>query len=665
MMFTRRMMAISAPAFSAGILATFVFAGAFVQPSAAQQRNATPRAVPRTSRSRAAQSATDNKPAAETKPAIVAVVNGQTVSRQQLAEQCLERYGEAVLESLVNKHLILEACRQRNIKITQQDIEEEIDRIAARFSLPKDRWLQMLKEERNITAEQYRRDIIWPTLALKQLAADKLSVTQADLEREYESEYGPKVQVRMIAVSSEAKAQTILQQAQADPDSFGILAKQHSEDPNSAAARGLIPPIRHNLGEPSVEKACFALQPGGISSIIPVAGQFLIFQCEKHLPAAQISPQYRQAAYDRLQERIIDRQLRDASGEIFQELQTAAKVINVWNDPAKRKQYPDIAVLINSAQIPISQLAEECIARHGVNVLESEINYLLLNQALKQKSVTVEGSDIDTEVARAAETYGYVTPDEKPDVQRWLKEVTENEGLAVETYIRDAVWPSVALKKLVADQIGVTDEDLQKGFEANYGPRVEVLAIVLSNQRTAQEVWDMARSNLTPNFFGELASQYSIEPVSRANLGEVPPIRRFSGQPKVEEEAFSLTAEDPLSAIVAIADRYIVLYYLGRTEPVVTKLDDVREELTRDILEKKLRLAMAQEFDRLKETAQVDNFLAGRSQSGARPKDGLPSPSRSPALAVPSSTAPRTTAQPAASRTTNRAVRPASQTKRQ
>ena len=45
----------------------------------------------------------------------------------------------------------------------------------------------------------------------------------------------------------------------------------------------------------------------------------------------------------------------------------------------------------------------------------------------------------------------------------------------------------------------------------------------------------------------------------------------------------------------------------------------VKDELTKDIQEKKLRLAMAKEFDRLKDTAQIDNFLAGTSQTRKRP----------------------------------------------
>ena len=59
--------------------------------------------------------------------------------------------------------------------------------------------------------------------------------------------------------------------------------------------------------------------------------------------------------------------------------------------------------------------------------------------------------------------------------------------------MRDEVWPSVALKKLVGDNVEITQEDLQQGYEANYGPKVRCRAIVLNNQRRAQEVWEKAR----------------------------------------------------------------------------------------------------------------------------------------------------------------------------
>ena len=57
---------------------------------------------------------------------------------------------------------------------------------------------------------------------------------------------------------------------------------------------------------------------------------------------------------------------------------------------------------------------------------------------------------------------------------------------------------------------------------------------------------------------------------------------------------------------------------LGRTKPVDINRQDAELELRKDIEEKKLRLEMAKEFDRLKDVAQIDNFLAGTVQSGNR-----------------------------------------------
>ena len=85
----------------------------------------------------------------------------------------------------------------------------------------------------------------------------------------------------------------------------------------------------------------------------------------------------------------------------------------------------------------------------------------------------------------------------------------------------------------------------------------------------------------------------------------------------LEKEAFALKAGE-LSGVIAVGDKYVILRCLGRTKPVVKEFDVVKDELYKDIQEKKLRIAMAEEFDRLKETAQIDNFLTGTAQSGGR-----------------------------------------------
>ena len=132
------------------------------------------------------------------------------------------------------------------------------------------------------------------------------------------------------------------------------------------------------------------------------------------------------------------------------------------------------------------------------------------------------------------------------------------------------------MTKLVAGQVELTEQDLQQGFESSYGPRVEVLAIVLSDQRSAQKIWEMARDNPTDEFFGSLAEQYSIEPVSASNRGKVPPIRKHGGQPAIETEAFRLKPGE-LSGIIVTGDKHILLRCQGFTEPIVKDSEAVRD----------------------------------------------------------------------------------------
>ncbi|MDE0817143.1 MAG: peptidylprolyl isomerase [Pirellulaceae bacterium] len=539
---------------------------------------------------------------------VVAEVNNQQIKRNQLAQACLDRYGKEVLESFLNKKLIQQACKQHNIEISEQDVMAEIARMAKKFGLSTERWLLMLKQEREIDPTQYRNEIIWPTLALRQLAAEQIQVTQEQLDEAFESEFGPKVKVRIIAHSNLQRATALREQAIADPSTFGTLAKDHSEDQASASARGLIPPIRKHVGDPSLEIEVYSLKEGDISKIIEIGNQYVFVKCEKRISSTYVAPQFRKDAESRLRDQITENHLRSYSATIFQKLQDAAKITTLYDKPSMKDSHPGIVAMLNGQQITVRDLAEECIKRYGTDVLEGEINRQLLEQHLTAANKTVEQQDLHDEIARAAVSRGYETVDGKADVNAWLKDVTKQDGVTVSIYVKDAVWPSVALKKLVHDSINITTADRQKAFEANYGERVEILAIVLNNQRRANMVWELANNNSTDYFFGELATQYSIEPVSRANQGKVPPVRLHGGQPVLEEEAFSL-ATGELSGIVAVGGKYIIMRCLGRTVPVVDELEDVRVELDSYLLERKLHAAMTTKFDAIRDSANIINYM--------------------------------------------------------
>ncbi|WP_197203515.1 peptidylprolyl isomerase [Crateriforma conspicua] len=563
-----------------------------------------------------AQQASTAAATAGGKSRVVATVNADPITEKVLADETMRRYGSDIVDAMVNRYLILQACQQRGIEITKQEVSDEIARQAAKFRLDMGGLLQLLQEERNVSAAEYSNDVVWPMLALRRLVADKIEVTEEEFNKQYLARYGEAVKCRMIVTKDRQKAEQVLAQAKSDPAKFAELAKSFSEDEISASVGGLIPPIRRYTGQPDFETAVFDLQDGGVTDILQVGDEWMILQAVRRIPAATPAPQAIPAIREQIADEIRDEKIRVAAAGLFEQLQSEANVKKVFGDPAAEKQHPGVAALVNNQPLTIAQVAEEAVRRHGEEVLQGEINRRLLTQALRSNGVTVAAADLTAETERAAIAFGFTKPDGSADIQSWLQSVVSDGDTTEDIYVRDAVWPSVALRKLVESEVQLTDEELKRGFDSAYGPKVEVLAIVLGDQRTAQKVWQMARDNPTPQFFGELAQQYSIEPSSASNAGLVPPIRKHGGQPAIEKEAFSLKPGQ-LSGIVATGDKYIIMRCQGFTKPVVSDFDAVREELVRDLSEKKLAQAMASKFDELKENASIENFFAVAKKAAA------------------------------------------------
>lgn len=544
---------------------------------------------------------------------VVAVVNAEPVTRQELSKACLERYGEEVLDNMMNRHLILQACQHNGIAVTETEVREEIGRIAEKFGLSMSAYLQLLQKEREIAPDQYSREIVWPMLALRRLVAERVKVTDEEFNRAFLSQYGEAVKCRMIMVGSKQQADALQTQATNKPDLFGKLAKEFSEDESSASVGGLIPPIRRYAGDSRIENAAFALKASGVSPVLQLGDQWVILQAVRRIPSSTPSPQALPSIRAQITDRLRDEKMRGAATELFGQLQQEARVQKVLGDAELTKQNPGIAAIINGEKVSLGVVAAEAVKRHGLEVLEGEINRKLLTQALRKAGKKVNDADIDAEIARAAQSVGYVRSDGSADVEAWLESVTSDGVATKEIYISDAVWPSVALTKLVVDDVEVTEDDLKQGFESSYGPRAEILAIVLSDQRSAQKIWEMARDNPSEEFFGRLAEQYSIEPVSASNSGKVPPIRRNGGQPAIEREVFQLKPGD-LSGIVVTGDKHIIMRCQGFTKPIVKDFEAVRTELVRDLTDKKTNMAMGRYFDQLRGSSEIDNFLEAQKQ---------------------------------------------------
>jgi hypothetical protein len=354
------------------------------------------------------------------KPA--AIVNGTNISDAELADACLARYGSLVVGALINKVIIEQACERNGVAVTTADVDNEINEMSRRFNVPRDKWIALIQRERGVTEKQYREDIVWPMIALRRLAKGSLEPTDEQLRKQFQNQYGPTVKARIIVLGSQKDAEETRTEVLQDPDSFGLVAREKSVDIGSASVGGWVQPIRHFSGSPEFESAAFALSDREISKVVQVADQFIIIKCEGHLPASDVKFA---DVRPRLAEVFREKQSRVLSGKIFGQLQSEAAIENALNSAGKALQSPNLAARVNGRPITISEVRAVCVERYGEDVLQALLTGVLLNQALARQELVVSQEDVEDEVARAAESMGFQTPEGNPDVPTWLEQISK------------------------------------------------------------------------------------------------------------------------------------------------------------------------------------------------------------------------------------------------
>lgn len=279
----------------------------------------------------------------------------------------------------------------------------------------------------------------------------------------------------------------------------------------------------------------------------------------------------------------------------------------------------ELQALARVGNITISRekVAAECMERYGLEVLDKMVNRAIIEQACHDRGVVITREEVDNEVIEIAKKFNL-------DPGNWLKMLKAERNITEAQYKRDIIWPMLALKKLAGAEVVLSEDDLKRAFIRDYGPRVECKMIMCDNIRRANDVWNKAKAD--PEEFGRLARENSIEPTSRALDGDVPPIRRFSGNDNLEREAFKLKPNE-ISGVIEVGappnKKFVILFCKGRTEQVVSSLDEVREDLSKQLKEEKTQEAVAQVFEQIKKEVKVINYATNKTSGGEAPEKGI------------------------------------------
>ena len=180
------------------------------------------------------------------------------ITKEELYKEMKERYGKEVLRDLVHEKVL-----SKKFKVTDKEIDQEIENLKEMYGVRYDLAVQQ-------SGEEAIRKMVRLDLLRQKAAMDDIKVTDEELKKYY-NEYKPKVRASHILVDDEKTAKEIKAKLEKGED-FAKLAKQYSKDTGSAQNGGDLGWFGPGKMVEEFEKAAYTLNVGEISN--PVKTQF-------------------------------------------------------------------------------------------------------------------------------------------------------------------------------------------------------------------------------------------------------------------------------------------------------------------------------------------------------------------------------------------------------
>ncbi len=293
--------------------------------------------------------ARDNRRIDEYSSRVVGYVYGNIpVMREELGEYLIARFGAERLDFLINRKLVEMACKAQGITITDGQVDAQLIEDLKSFptGMTLDVFVKQVLKRYNKTLYEWREDVIRPKLAMTALCKPLVNVTPWEVEQEFESKYGPKVQCRIIILQDGNKTvlsanDKIWQHASQSEAAFKEEAtKQFIKE--LASKEGLAPPIFKHCSEKKLEEVAFSLQPGQISGLHQASDKtWFILRCEKHLP-----PDRDKRIEDertKLYHQVYDKKLAAEIPRMFNRLRAEANPKNLLKREAAQRAMPAVS----------------------------------------------------------------------------------------------------------------------------------------------------------------------------------------------------------------------------------------------------------------------------------------------------------------------------------
>ena len=257
----------------------------------------------------------------------------------------------------------------------------------------------------------------------------------------------------------------------------------------------------------------------------------------------------------------------------------------------------DAVALVNGHPVAREELIRVLMESHGVEMLQQLIILQVVKQEGRNRKIRVTSEEIDAEfkssLDRIAEQAG-MSPTEATEKNKRdaLQQVLDERGISMAEFMI-GMERNAYLRKLVENDIQITEETLREQFARMYGERVVVrhIQIPQNDSRMLNHALELLARG---SEFSDVAREFSVNSETAARGGEMEPFA-FTDEnipATLREAAFSLK-EGGVSSPVLAGQFFHILKLIRRIPSTQARYEDKREEVARSIREKAIPQAMA------------------------------------------------------------------------
>lgn len=243
----------------------------------------------------------------------------QSIPAGEERDQQLEKLEKTMIQSLINELLVLDRAKARKIEVSEDEIEQHINRLA------QDNPQIVTAYDPDELKELVSKDFLKQRVIAQEVDT-KLNITDEEMKTFCEEAMKKNIEVEIAHIlfrGSEEEAQRQTEQVKKELSEgidFAQLAKTYSEDPNAQKTGGKLGRFQKGDLLPAIDQVAFSLQKQEISELVKTDfGYHLIYLLDKgtkgsidcnQLPA-NLRDQYYNQLFGQKRQKVLDVYLKD------------------------------------------------------------------------------------------------------------------------------------------------------------------------------------------------------------------------------------------------------------------------------------------------------------------------------------------------------------------